>query len=73
MWVALARRLLTNIIPQNYDMLIGGQRVVDYAQNFNPFTYHLRIDFNWDRQNQVDRRLGIAAAVLLAVIEGRQK
>lgn len=73
LWIALIRRFLSNLVPQNYDMLIGGQRVVDYAQNFNPFTYHLKLDFTHDRANQVDRRLGIAAAVLLAVIEGRQR
>lgn len=73
LWAALIRRLLTNLVPQNYDMLIGGQRVVDFAQNFNPFTYHLKIDFTYDRAGQVDRKVGIAAAVLLAVIEGRQR
>lgn len=70
--VALLRRFF-NFIPQNYDMLIGGQRVMDLAQNFNPFTYHLVMDFTWDKQNQVDRRLGIAAGILLAAIEGRQR
>lgn len=73
MVVALLRRLLTNLIPQNYDMLINNQRVVDYAQNFNPFNYHLKIDFTWDKMNQVDRRLGIASMILLAAIEGKQK
>lgn len=73
LWAALIRRLLTNLIPQNYDMLIGGERVVDFAQNFNPFTYHLKIDFTFDRAGRVDRKIGIAAAVLLAVIEGRQR
>lgn len=71
--LALLRRLATNLIPQNYDLTMhDGQRVADYYQNFNPFTYHLNLDFTGDPQAQLDRRVGIAAAVLLAAIEGRQ-
>lgn len=70
--MGLVRRLIVNLIPQNYDMLVDGRRVADFRQNFNPFSYHLNIDFSEDLQGRVDRRLGIAAAVLLAAIEGRQ-
>jgi hypothetical protein len=72
MALALVRRLLTNLIPQNYDLLIGGQRVIDYRQNFNPFNYNLTIDRSFDKTGQVDPRMVIACAVLLAAIEGRQ-
>jgi hypothetical protein len=68
----LVRRFLLNLIPQNYDLLVDGRRVADFRQNFNPFSYHLNIDFSEDTQGRVDRRLGIAAAVLIAAIEGRQ-
>jgi hypothetical protein len=70
--LALVRRFLTNLVPQNYDILVGGQQYVDLKQNFNPFTYHLKIDFKVP-ETQFDRRLVIAAAVLLGSIEGRQK
>ncbi len=70
--LALVRRILTNLVPQNYDLLIGETRVADYKQNFNPFTYQLNIDFSMDVAHQLDRRLGIAAGILLAAIEGRQ-
>lgn len=70
--LALVRRFLASLIPQNYDLLIGGQKVVDLRQNFNPFTYHLHIDFLTPPQH-FDRRLGLAAAVLLGAIEGRQR
>jgi hypothetical protein len=66
--MALLRRLLTNLIPQNYDMLVGTQRVVDFRQNFNPFSYHLNVEI----QAPFDARLALAAAVLLAAVEGRQ-
>lgn len=72
MGLALLRRFLTGLIPQNYDLLFGETRVADYRQNFNPFSYQLNIDFSMDTSGQLDRRLGIAAAILLAAIEGRQ-
>jgi uncharacterized protein YxjI len=73
MGLALVRRLLTNLVPQNYDMTFGETRVGDYKQNFNPFTYELNIDLSMDTAKQLDRRLGIAAGILLAAIEGRQQ
>jgi uncharacterized protein YxjI len=72
MGLALLRRFLSGLIPQNYDILVNGNRVADLKQNFNPFTYHLNLDFSMDTANQLDRRLGIAAGILLAVVEGRQ-
>ena len=73
MGLALLRRFLTNLVPQNYDMLFGETRVGDFKQNFNPFTYELNIDFSMDTAGQIDRRLGIAAGILLAAVEGRQQ
>ena len=73
MGLALLRRLLTNLVPQNYDLLFGETRVADYKQNFNPFTDELNIDFSMDTLGQLDRRIGIAAGILLAAIEGRQQ
>ncbi|HRQ25117.1 MAG TPA: hypothetical protein PLF42_16945, partial [Anaerolineales bacterium] len=39
MGMALLRRFLSSLIPQNYDILIGENRAADLKQNFNPFTY----------------------------------
>jgi hypothetical protein len=72
MMLALIRRLLTNLVPQNYDMVFDGTKVADFGQGFNPFAYHLNIDFSMDSGKKLDPRLGIAAAVLLATLEGRQ-
>jgi hypothetical protein len=69
MAMALLRRFLSNLIPQNYDMLFGTNRVADFRQNFNPFSYQLNIEV----LGPVDTRLVIAASVLLAAIEGRQR
>jgi uncharacterized protein YxjI len=72
MGLALLRRFLSGLIPQNYDMIVGSSRVADLKQNFNPFTYQLVLDFSMDTAGQLDRRVGIAAGILLAAIEGRQ-
>ena len=72
MGLALLRRFLSNLIPQNYDIAFGADRVADLKQNFNPFTYELNIDFSMDINHRLDRRLGLAAGILLAAVEGRQ-
>jgi hypothetical protein len=71
--LALLRRLLLgSLLPQNYDMTFGEMRVADLKQRFNPFRYELDLDFSMDTTNRLDRRLGIAAGILLAAIEGKQ-
>lgn len=70
--LAALRRFGAGLIPQNYDLFVNGQKVMDLRQNFNPFTYHLRMDFLVPSP-AFNRRLGIAAAVLLGAVEGRQR
>ena len=73
MGLALLRRfLLGSWLPQNYDITLGNMRVADLRQNFNLFRYELNLDFSMDPSQNLDRRLGIAAGILLAVVEGRQ-
>jgi len=89
--LALARRLLTNLIPQKFIGEINGIQVFTMKQRFNPLILKIDIDFSqgearqsdsgWqsasDRQiasdQRIDKRLGIAAAVLFCAIEGRQR
>ncbi len=68
----LRRLLLGSLLPQHYDIVIGNRRVADLRQKFHPFAYQMIVDFSMDSQGLLDRRLGIAAAVLLAIIEGKQ-
>jgi uncharacterized protein YxjI len=71
--LALLRRLLLgSLIPQNYDMTLGTERVGDLRQRFNLFAYQLDLDFSMDTAHRLDRRIGIAAGILLAAIEGKQ-
>ena len=73
MGLALLRRLvLGSWLPQNYDITFGETRVADLKQNFNLFRYELNLDFTMDAEQQLDRRLGIAAGILLAAVEGKQ-
>jgi uncharacterized protein YxjI len=68
----LRRFLLGSFLPQNYDLTMQDQQVADLRQRFNLFRYELEIDFRFDSQHRLDRRLGIAAAILLGTIEGKQ-
>jgi uncharacterized protein YxjI len=71
--LALLRRfLLGSLLPQNYDLTFGDVRVADLRQRFNLFRYELDLDFNLDTSSMLDRRIGIAAGILLATIEGKQ-
>jgi uncharacterized protein YxjI len=71
---ALLRRfLLGTLMPQNYDLTIGPDRVADLRQRFNLFAYRLDLDFSMDSAGRLDRRLGLAAGILLAAIEGKQR
>jgi uncharacterized protein YxjI len=73
MSLALLRRfLLGSLLPQNYDLTLGSERVADLKQRFNVFAYQLDIDFGMDAAHKLDHRLGIAAGILLAAIEGKQ-
>jgi uncharacterized protein YxjI len=72
--LALLRRFeLGSWLPQNYDLTMGGARVADLKQRFHLFRYELELDFSMDTAHQLDRRVGIAAGILLAAIEGKQK
>jgi hypothetical protein len=71
---ALLRRFfLGRLLPQHYYLNIGTECVADYKQMFNLFRYELEIDFKMDAGNRLDHRLGLAVAILLTIIEGRQR
>ncbi|MHB0912594.1 MAG: hypothetical protein ACYC2Y_04020 [Armatimonadota bacterium] len=72
-WVlAMIRRVVTNVIPQSFAGTIGESTVFEFRQGWNPFASKLHLDFSMDREKLLDRRIGLAAAVLLSAIEGRQ-
>ncbi len=72
---ALVRRTVDYVsilMPQAYTMTLGEQVVGEMKQNFNPFIMKIRVDFSADTSGLLDRRIGLAAAVLMCAIEGKQ-
>ncbi len=66
---ALFRRFITPILPQTFRVTnAAGTQIAELKQRFTFFrlTYDVRLE-------DLDPRLGVAAAVLLLAIEGRQK
>lgn len=70
--LATLRRFITNLIPQTYNIEMNGQPAGTIKQNFNPFVLKLDVDLRSDPGRQFDRRLALAAVVLLMAVEGRQ-
>lgn len=68
--LALVRRLLTNLVPQRFDLRVGDQDAGGFQQQFNPFKYVMDIEVN---EALIDKRVAFACAVLLAAVEGRQE
>ena len=60
-----------NLIPQTYSIFAQGGNIAEIKQQFNPFVlkYTMTIE---GREPPIDRRLLIAAGILIAAIEGRQ-
>ncbi len=71
--LALLRRWVTRLLPRSYDMQVDDALVGRFKQNFNPFTLKLRVDFSLDPHHLLDKRLGLAAGVLLSAVDGRQR
>lgn len=70
--MATLRRVLVSLIPQKFEMLIGGRIVAQYRQFFNPFIHKMELSIARDGESVIDRRLMVAAGMLLVLIEGRQ-
>ncbi|WNS46384.1 LURP-one-related family protein [Paenibacillus sp. MMS20-IR301] len=70
-FMALLRRAIP-LIPQKYNVELDGLTIPAFRQNFNPFVTKIIADFSEDRRELLDRRLGLAAAILLCAIEGKQ-
>ncbi|MEM1098032.1 MAG: hypothetical protein AAGH92_04520 [Planctomycetota bacterium] len=70
---AIGRRILGDLswlFPQKFEAQVGGQTVAHFVQRFNPFIEKIEITFV--PGTDFDRRMGIAAAILLSAIEGKQ-
>lgn len=70
--MALLRRFI-HIIPQKYNIEIGGRKLPTFQQNINPLVTKVSADFSGHTHQELDPRLGIAAGLLLCSIEGKQE
>ena len=70
MALALVRRFLTNLVPQNYDCSINNEKVCTFKQNFNPFVMKINVDFV--SGTTANKNFLMAAGLLLCAIEGKQ-
>ena len=73
--LATIRRIIdfaTYFLPQSYHASLDNRPVAVYKQTRNPVLIKIMVDFTPDMAHVLDRRLGIAAAVLLCAIEGKQ-
>jgi uncharacterized protein YxjI len=73
-FLALARRFLpfADYIPQAFAMTMDNSIVCELRQHFNPIVQRMTVDFTPDPSGRLDKRLGLAAGILLSAIEGRQ-
>jgi uncharacterized protein YxjI len=69
----LLRRVLTSLVPQTFSITLGGAKVGEVRQRFNPFVFKAEMDLSADTGRKLDRRLALAAGILLMAIEGRQQ
>jgi hypothetical protein len=71
MALALVRRFLCNLVPQEYDLSNNYGQQAHYKQHFNPFIFRLEVSIA--PAYQLHPYLILAGGILLAAIEGRQQ
>lgn len=75
-WLGLVRRFIEAaafLFPQKYNVTIGGRPVAEFRQTFNPFVYKLNVNIFPEGASLLDRRLALAAAIMMAAVEGKQQ
>jgi uncharacterized protein YxjI len=68
-FLAAVRRLLGRIIPQGYTFEVAGELVGTAQYGWNIFVPTIQVDFTADASKRLDRRLLVAALVLLMTVE----
>ncbi len=69
--LALLRRyILGRLIPATYYIFIGTKKVAIFKKLFRLIGRRTSLDFSLDTENLFDKRIGIAAALLLCTVTG---
>jgi hypothetical protein len=74
--LALLRRFVEAaafLFPQKYMVTVGGRPVAQFKQTFNPIVYKLHVNIFAEGAEALDRRMVLAAAILMAAVEGKQQ
>ena len=69
---SMLRELTENALPQKLDIKVGETVVGELRQKVKMIGYELMIDFSMDINHILDRRLGIAAAIHVALHHGKE-
>jgi hypothetical protein len=69
---SLLREATGNELPQKLDIKVGETVVAELRQKVKMIGYELNIDFSMDINHLLDRRLGIAAAIHVALHHGKE-
>ncbi len=73
-FLALVRRFkLDWLLPKKYVVSIGEVPVAVFQKHFNPFIWKTSLDFSLDTRKLLDKRTGIALALLVCAIGERQR
>jgi hypothetical protein len=73
--LALIRRFVefaALLVPQKYSISIGNREVGQLTHVLNPLSSKIEADFSADANGVLDRRLALAAGILMCAIEGKQ-
>jgi hypothetical protein len=68
---SVLREMLDNELPQQMNITVGETLVGELRQKAKMLGYELAIDFSLDTTRLLDRRLGIAAAIYVALHQGK--
>jgi uncharacterized protein YxjI len=71
--LAAARRLLFRFIPQHFTFEMGGEIIGTARQSWNIFAPTMTVDLTTDPAKRLDRRLVVAAIMLLMSVEKNEE
>ncbi len=69
---SLVRQMLGSDVPQQMNITVGDTLVAELRQKVKMMGYELSIDFSMDAAHLLDRRLGIAAAIYIALHQAKE-
>lgn len=69
----MLRELVDHALPQKLEINVGETPVGEIRQKVTMLGYEAYIDFSMDIGNLLDRRLGVASAILAAMHQGTEE